>query len=89
VRRDEAQQKLADYIEEYTGKLIHQGESIETFADLWKAFSAVKAVVKGLPKELRTRTKIVQFRRWPSAPVRSRLRIASERRCKWSIRSCD
>jgi integrase len=41
--KHEAQQKLAEYIEEYTGKLIHQGESIETFADLWKAFSAVKA----------------------------------------------
>jgi integrase len=41
--KHEAQQKLADYIEEYTGKLIHQGESIETFADLWKAFSSVKA----------------------------------------------
>jgi len=41
--KHQAQQKLADYIEEYTGKLIHQGESIETFADLWKAFSAVKA----------------------------------------------
>lgn len=35
--------QLADYIEEYTGKLIHQGESIESFAELWKAFSAVKA----------------------------------------------
>jgi integrase len=41
--KHEAQQKLADYIEEYTGKLIHQGESIESFAELWKAFSAVKA----------------------------------------------
>ena len=41
--KHEAQQKLAEYIEEYTGKLIHQGEAIETFADLWKAFSAVKA----------------------------------------------
>ncbi len=41
--KHEAQQKLAEHIEEYTGKLIHQGESIETFADLWKAFSAVKA----------------------------------------------
>jgi len=41
--KHEAQQKLADYIEEYTGKLIHQGESIERFAELWKAFSAVKA----------------------------------------------
>ena len=38
--KHEAQQKLADYIEEYTGKLIHQGESIENFAELWKAFSA-------------------------------------------------
>ena len=35
--KHEAQQKLADYIEEYTGKLIHQGESIESFAELWKA----------------------------------------------------
>ena len=41
--KHEAQQKLASYIEEYTGKLIHQGESIESFAELWKAFSAVKA----------------------------------------------
>jgi hypothetical protein len=41
--KHEAQQKLADYVEEYTGKLIHQGESIESFAELWKAFSAVKA----------------------------------------------
>jgi hypothetical protein len=29
--KHEAQQKLADHIEEYTGKLIHQGESIESF----------------------------------------------------------
>ena len=41
--KHEAQQKLADYIEEYTGKLIRQGDGIESFADLWKAFSAVKA----------------------------------------------
>jgi hypothetical protein len=41
--KHEAQQKLAEYIEEYTGRLIHQGESIESFAELWKAFSAVKA----------------------------------------------
>src|SRR5215831_10197223 len=38
--KHEAQQKLADYIEEFTGKLIHQGDAIESFADLWKAFSA-------------------------------------------------
>jgi integrase len=41
--KHEAQQKLADYIEEYTGKLVHQGDSIESFAELWKAFSGVKA----------------------------------------------
>jgi len=42
--KHEAQQKLAEYIEEYTGKLIRQGQSIESFAELWwKAFSAVKA----------------------------------------------
>jgi integrase len=41
--KHEAQQKLAEYIEEYTGKLIRQGDSIESFAELWKAFSAVKA----------------------------------------------
>src|SRR5215469_5814477 len=43
IAKHEAQQKLADYIEEYTGKLILQGDSIESFAELWKAFSAVKA----------------------------------------------
>lgn len=41
--KHEAQKKLADYIEEYTGKLIRQGESIDTFKDLWKAYAAVKA----------------------------------------------
>lgn len=41
--KHEAHQKLAEYIEEYTRKLVHQGESIETFAQLWKTFSAVKA----------------------------------------------
>jgi integrase len=41
--KHEAQQKLGEYIEKYTGKLVNQGESIETFAQLWKAFSAVKA----------------------------------------------
>jgi hypothetical protein len=35
--------KAAEYIENYTGKLIHQGESIESLAERWKAFSAVKA----------------------------------------------
>jgi hypothetical protein len=41
--KHEAQQKLAEYIEECTGKLIHQGDAIESFAELWKAYSAVKA----------------------------------------------
>ena len=41
--KHEAQQRLAEYIEEFTGKLIRQGDAIESFADLWKAFSAVKA----------------------------------------------
>jgi hypothetical protein len=43
MAKHEAQQKLADYIEEYTGKLVLQGESIESVAELWKAFSALKA----------------------------------------------
>jgi integrase len=41
--KHEAQQKLPEYIEEYTGKLTRQGSSITTFTDLWKAFSAVKS----------------------------------------------
>ena len=41
--KHEAQQKLAEYIEEYTGRLIRQGDTIESFVELWKAFSAVKA----------------------------------------------
>lgn len=41
--KHEAQQKLAEYIEEYTGRLTKQGSSITTFTDLWKAFSAVKS----------------------------------------------
>jgi integrase len=41
--KHEAQRKLAEYIEEYTGQLTKQGRSIVTFADLWKAFSAVKS----------------------------------------------
>ena len=40
--KHEAQHKLADYIEEYTGRLTKQGRSIAAFAVLWKAFSAVK-----------------------------------------------
>ncbi len=38
-----AQQKLAEYIEEYTGRVTRLGSSINTFTDLWKAFSAVKS----------------------------------------------
>jgi Phage integrase, N-terminal SAM-like domain len=41
--KHEAQAKLADYIEEYTGRIAKQGSSITTFSELWKAFCAVKA----------------------------------------------
>jgi len=41
--RHEAQEKLADYITEYTGKLTRQGSSISMFGELWKAFCAVKS----------------------------------------------
>ncbi len=41
--KHEAQSKLVEYIEEYTGKVVKQGSSITTFADLWKAFCAVKS----------------------------------------------
>src|SRR5260370_29805899 len=41
--KHEAQQKLADYISEYTGRLSRQGNSISTFSELWKAFCAVKS----------------------------------------------
>src|SRR5712691_5396020 len=41
--KHEAQQKLADYISKYTGRLSRQGNSISTFSDLWKAFCAVKS----------------------------------------------
>jgi hypothetical protein len=36
--KHKAQQKLAEYIEEYTGRVTRQGSSIDTFTDLWKAF---------------------------------------------------
>lgn len=41
--KHEALKELADYITEYTGKLAKQGESIHSFADLWKAFCAVQS----------------------------------------------
>jgi integrase len=41
--RHEALKELADYIAEHTGKLAKQGESISTFAELWRAFCAVKS----------------------------------------------
>ncbi len=43
MAKHEAQQKLADYISEYTGRLSRQGNSISTFGELWKAFCAVKS----------------------------------------------
>jgi len=41
--RHEAQSKLAEYIEEYTGRLTKQGNSITSIVDLWDAFCAVKS----------------------------------------------
>jgi Phage integrase, N-terminal SAM-like domain len=41
--KHEALNDLAEYIAEHTGKLAKQGESISTFAELWKAFCAVKS----------------------------------------------
>jgi len=41
--KHEALKELGEYITEHTGKLAKQGESISTFAELWKAFRAVKA----------------------------------------------
>jgi len=43
IPKHEAQQKLAEYIEEYTDRITRQGRSIGTFDDLWKAFCAVKS----------------------------------------------
>jgi len=39
----EALQKLAQYIEEYTGRLTKQENSITAFTEVWKAFSVVKS----------------------------------------------
>jgi integrase len=41
--KHEAQSKLAGYIEEFTGRVIKQGSAIVTFAELWKAFCAVRS----------------------------------------------
>jgi integrase len=41
--KHEALKELGEYITEHTGKLAKQGESISTFAELWKAFRAVKS----------------------------------------------
>ena len=41
--KHEAQQKRAEYITEYTGRLNRQVSSISTFNQLWKAFCAVKS----------------------------------------------
>ena len=41
--KHEAQSKLADYIEEFTGRVKRQGAAITTFAELWKAFCAVRS----------------------------------------------
>ena len=41
--KHEAQSKLAEYIEEYTGRITKQGSAICTFADLWNAYCAVRS----------------------------------------------
>ena len=41
--KHEAQQKLAQYIEEYTGRIKKQGDAIATFAHLWNAYCAVRS----------------------------------------------
>ena len=41
--RHEALKDLSDYIAQYTGKPAKQGESISTFAELWKAYCTVKS----------------------------------------------
>jgi integrase len=43
VPKHVAQQRLADYIRHYTGRLAREGNSIDTFTDLWNAFCAVKS----------------------------------------------
>src|SRR5882724_1743085 len=43
MAKHEAQEKLTEYITEYTGRLTSQGNSITTFSELWKAFCAVKS----------------------------------------------
>lgn len=41
--KHEAQQKLAENIEDYTGRIAKQGCAITTFADLWNAYCAVRS----------------------------------------------
>ena len=68
--KHEAQQNLADYIEEYTGKLIHQGEPIENFAELWKAFSSVKVGSWGKKMREDMRSPFRQARASRPRPIR-------------------
>jgi hypothetical protein len=43
MSKHEAHAKLAEYIEEYTGRVTKQGSSITTFTELWNVFCAVKS----------------------------------------------
>ncbi len=43
MAKHEAQEKLTQYITEFTGRLKSQGNSIATFIELWSAFCAVKS----------------------------------------------
>lgn len=38
MAKHEAQEKLTQYITEFTGRLKSQGNSIATFVELWKGF---------------------------------------------------
>src|SRR5881394_1086161 len=41
--KHEAQSKLVEHIEEYTGRITKQGSAMYTFADLWNAYCAVRS----------------------------------------------
>jgi hypothetical protein len=51
--KHEAQQKLAKYIEDYTGRITKQGGAITTFADLWNAYCAVRSGQWATKEDLR------------------------------------
>ncbi len=64
--KHEAQEKLAEYIEEYTGRVTKQGSSITTFTELWNVFCAVKSGrwSKKTKEDLRYLLQNMFFRSW-------------------------